>query len=180
MGINAWFLCFYELFKIDFPPKSYEDFKGRSFLQEEDSFIDNSIRANKNYYYMFRGIDYHGNVSNPSPIYKFRIEDDGISMPIPVVEIYEFPKKAKLSNYRNLRKYLYISPSEAQMTISSNGRLGPEINMSDVPERFVYGNKSVWGRKVKIRLTSKQTGKKVDMIFNFKNKVLDISDIKEN
>jgi hypothetical protein len=94
--------------------------------------------------------------------------------------MYDFPKKANLSNYKNMRKYLYITPSDAQMVINSDGTLGPRSSAPDASERFVYGNRSVWDRKIKIRLTSKQSGKKVDMIFRFKNKLLDISDIKEN
>ncbi len=38
--------------------------------------LNDKNTPNKKYYYTFKTIDYHGNISNPSPVYEVEIVDD--------------------------------------------------------------------------------------------------------
>ena len=164
----------FEVYRLDFAPRSYRDFaSGRkrvlrntvrgSVVMTANSAVD-AIVPNKKYWYTFRTIDVHGNMSNPSGILQLEMVDTGNSI-YPLIEEYTFPQKPA-SYTKPMGRYLMVAPSSNQETKHKNAKdahsfanhhqLGPDLQ------------KKMWGKKYKLRLTSKLTGKKIDVNFTFK------------
>ena len=150
---------------------------------------DDDIKPNTSYYYTFRCIDYHGGISIPSPIYHVEIVDDNGRM-FPIVEVFYIingttDSEAIKKVMKPLRKYLQVGAAFAQKIISPDilsppggapidlypGEAPPASLLGATPPGMTGGipaQDSVWStetnKKVfKIRLTSKNTGKKIDL-----------------
>ena len=170
----------FEIYRIDFAPNSYAD-----FARARKTILDNTVRdavvttsnsivdeviPNKKYWYIFRAVDVHENISNPTDVVQFEIVDTGNSI-FPVVEDYVFPKP-EIEYAKPMKKYLMIKPSPIQETMPRQA----EQNVDGLVQNPLLGanaKESVWGKKYKLRLTSKLTGKKVDINFCFKQKELE-------
>jgi hypothetical protein len=146
---------------------------------------DDDIKPNTKYYYTFRTIDYHGSLSIPSPIYQVEIVDDNGRM-YPIIDAFYLNNSPARSAETTapVRRYLQISPTLSQTTVNETELEAREGTLSpiDAPGIGLLGvlNDGVWSRPVadagdpstaqktfKIRLTSKQTGKKIDLNVQF-------------
>lgn len=167
----------FHFYKMDTEPFSYSDFE---LLGEKISIptanassatYDDKIEPNRKYYYCARSVDYHANLSYPSTILEAELVDDSGSV-YPVFKIHEFKKPNYKQPSRGMKRFLSISPSaknlfvnEREMGITDNSgpTEGQEVSLG-------MGDGTTWGKKFKIRLTSKETGKKVDFNFTLKHK----------
>ena len=181
----------FEIFRLETQPESYIDFQNTPTpditelnyfgSSRQDSFVD-TLEPNKDYYYTARFVDIHGNISNPTDIYKIKIIDEigaMAYMTIDVMDIREMQKntyKKQFPPTKKMRKYLYMKPNFIQTSI-----VPPEVDAeidgsyADYPVKlgadFVGEggiNPSIFGKKFKLRITSKQTGKKIDINLNVK------------
>jgi len=151
-----------QTFRTTTKPVSYSDFS--NFLYRVDdlenvtaiSYID-EIVPNTKYYYIFRSIDIHNNISNPSSVFEVQILDnDGAIYPIVKTITLEENKNYDLA--KPFKKYLHIKPSLFQTQISLN----------EDGKTVKYGEKgNLWGQNFKIRVTSKKTGKSFDINLTF-------------
>ena len=130
-----------------------------------NSTIDNVV-PNKKYWYTTRVIDVHGNVSNPTGILELEMVDTGNSI-FPVIRDYSFPV-IPTEYTRQGKRFIRISPSSIQESITS-GMQSAEAFLTS-PELGMGLETPVWSKKFKLRVTSKTTGKKVDINFSFKQK----------
>jgi hypothetical protein len=192
----------FDVFKLDNRPTSYEDFKFAEYKQIEttgfenpykkaaSAALDDFIEPNKKYYYTFRAVDVHGNISNPSPIYELEISYDGASAFLITKIIDLKPEKIPPQEAtKRFKKYIRIKPSYDQTLlneeqtgiIKNDGTFDsnwfPELqNDPQNPDKKIILGKdenSLWGKNFKIRITSKKSGKKIDLNINFKtNKVI--------
>ena len=170
----------FEIYRMETPPEKIEDFSGRlrKYLETDvnpltlqkassASFIDN-INPNTDYYYIFRAVDIHGNVSNPTEIRKIRmVENDGAVYPL--MEIYQMKKIMPQTTSKKCKKLLNIVPRSTQALINMNkSDMGDGLSAKNV-KRVVLGQEDVglFGKKFKIRLTSHKTGKQIDLNINF-------------
>jgi len=164
----------FEIYRIDTPPASYRDFANGTrrrlsntergkVVMTANSFIDR-VQPNKKYWYTFRTVDIHGNMSNPSEILQFEMIDTGNSI-YPLIEPYKFPEQ-EVAYMKPMRKYLRISPSTIQE--AKHRKATTAQNFIDYPTLGTRAEKSVWGDRYKLRITSKLTGKKIDINFVFK------------
>ena len=167
----------FTLYKMDRKPTSYKDFEenGTSLDMATDdasshSHIDN-VAPNKKYYYCLRARDYHGNLSHPSVIYEIEIVDDAGSIyPISKICELEEPKKQKLN--RGVKRFIHILPAFESL-FANEEAMGIEDTPGPQPgQTVVLGvqDEPTWGKKYKMRLTSKSTGKKIDFNFKFTTK----------
>ena len=166
----------YQLFKLDSKPQSYADFAGTQTIIDPElaipgSFLD-TIEPNRKYYYCARSVDVHGNVSNPGHIYEIEIINNNgqIFMRQQVVR-YE---TSKPDYSKQGRRFLYIEPSLQQVAFPpENELLITEVpNPQNSPDSNILGVSDidkVWDKAFKIRLTSKKTGRKIDLNLTFKN-----------
>jgi len=186
-------LVSFEVFRTVNPPLSYQDFKGRKIFTTSKTSYTDKINPNKKYYYMFRSIDSRGNISNPSPVYEIELTtlEDGSEAyrvaVLPKIKIYDFPKPTKDNFERSVRKYILIRPTREQSTINDKvsklpgSEENPTLNLDKIDpvlgatEQSLFARQdlsgsAMTGKKFKLRLTSKTTGRKIDFNFEFKHK----------
>lgn len=182
----------FQVFRMEMPPSTYQDFSFYKLADAETDLSSNSeplkaatsaafvddIQPNKKYYYMFRSVDVHGHVSNPSPVYQVEITDDGgapvlLTSVFPIIKEKEPPQRPA----KPAKKYIYITPNSVHLGVNKeksglmteNGKAG-EIPGNVLSNGPTLGNaeETLWGKKFKIRLVSKKTGKKIDFKLEFK------------
>lgn len=174
---------YFEVFRLDSAPSSYSDFEDQrrakvsTLIRDENRVIrsrssdyTDALQPNVKYYYTFRTVDFHDNVSNPTFIYEVELVDDGGAV-YPIVNLYQLPVVGGSVPTKTLKKILQVYPSLEQVTAKLDSNLvdgsGNEYQDPNDVSDVVLGSEaledSVWGKTFKIRLTSKKTGKKIDM-----------------
>jgi hypothetical protein len=183
---------YYEIFRLTTKPTGYGDFNKnlhavvdsefygtKNMRSSATSFIDR-IQPNKKYYYIFRAVDIHGNISNPTPLYEVEIVDqDGAIYHI--IQVIEFGKSEPPPKSKEFSKFLRIAPSfiqkEVLITNPGEDNLGidAEVSLGAAEEKlFVLPNETP--KIYKFRITSKQSGKKADLNVTFKHKHISETD----
>ncbi len=157
---------YFQLYRLDYKPSSYEDFFRSQIAliptnnSSAGSFID-SINENKKYYYIARALDSHNHVSNPTPIYEVEIINDN-GLILPLISVVDFDKKEELKQpIKSFKKYLKIQPALRHKLVNDAKTTTNNIEL---------GSDSVlpWNQTFKVRITSKSTGKKIDINLRFK------------
>jgi hypothetical protein len=197
----------FEVFKLDVKPTSYRDFSlGDSVMVDAGDFSDpckaassaafvDQIEPNQKYYYIFRSIDIHGNISNPSPIYEVEISYDGASPFLLTKLIDVAPLKKPLQEpTKKLKKYLRIRPAYAQTLLNeaksglvdeiTGDPISPSVKEQDASWQPYLGtnDEHIWsGNKTfKIRIVSNKTGKKIDLKLKFDLKNITLENTIDN
>lgn len=165
----------YELYRVDEPPESLRDFQlnyrydfDNVGLERNLKFQD-PVEKNKKYYYLARAYNENGLKSFPSTIYEVELLQSGADSKI-ICSEYHFPNLDPHTRTINMKSLLQIVPAGQQTLIESQNRLQAKYRKSyknsldDVSLGTVKDK--VWGRNFKIRLTSRDTGRKID--FNVK------------
>lgn len=159
----------YEIFRTSQRPKSYQDFYNKLIkkldITKDGSCLKDNIEPNKDYFYIFRSIDQHNYLSNPTQIYQVRLNSiEGFNyLNVTVID----PTEDKETYKKNLRKYLHISPTlnQSMLNVQEIQDNSGEYNPESINEEY-----SVFGKNYKLRLTSKKTGKMYDINFKFTKK----------
>jgi len=178
----------FQIYRLDTPPNQYEDFANNLYttattdnndptsnIQAGSVPILISQQTNKKYYYIFRAVDYHGGLSNPSPVFEIELYNDG-GAGYPIIRHYEFGKISPKTPVKTARKMIQIVPriTQAYVNEAASGLVNADGSPSNVLGNtgIVLGieDESLFGKKFKIRLTSKSTGKKLDINVDFKTK----------
>ena len=183
--------AFFQVYRLDKPPESYTDFAGnkRASVSTLISHPDKTMRTTSNtylealqpnikYYYTFRTEDFHGNVSNPTVVYEIELVDDAGSV-YPIVRTYEFPITSDKVSSKTMKKMMQIIPKFEQVTANLEENIIdtaegiPWEDPNDPPEIRLgsptLAGEQVWDKRFKIRLTSKKTGKKIDLNVTFES-----------
>lgn len=175
----------FEVHRLNYPPRTYEDFymngervEVRTSFDDElvatSSSYEDKILPNEKYYYCARSIDSHSNVSNPTMVWEVELVSEAGAC-YPKFREYEM-ETGKEKNYKkSAKRFIQISPAYMQSVVnnaaSGIGPEGPSDNLRDIA--LGVAEQTIWGKKFKLRLTSKATGKKVDFNFVFKVKPRD-------
>ena len=156
----------FQTFRIEEKPTSYSDF----VLHPNEDFaiietggsaaFDDSIEPNKKYYYTFRTVDNHGHVSNPTPVYEVELIDEKGAVK-PLIRTISMEVEENKAHLKEFQKYLLLRPTDRQIYFSEQ---------SDVNSIFSTDNEQNNKKKYKMRITSKGTGKKIDINFSFTKK----------
>ena len=187
----------FQIFRLDTPPLNYQEFDGnliasvtttdtfaRRLLEASTATADIVQAPNQKLYYMFRSVDTHGNVSNPSEVYEIELYADG-GVGYPIVRPYEFEDVDAQTPTKSARKIIQIIPRMTQAYLNEEAS---GLTENGVPQN-AFGNTDIvlvledeplfarettgrikTGKRFKIRLISKTTGKKVDLNVAFKTK----------
>lgn len=157
-----------QVFRTTTEPYSYQDFARTSnflvdFTNVSSVAYDDFVTPNTKYYYTFRTIDVHNQISNPSAVYEVQlIDNDGAIYPI--IKEHIFKNKQDFSTSKAFKKYLQISPSVSQKLFDiDNGN----IKFNE--------DQQLWGQKFKIRIKSKKSGKVIDLNVLFDKKEIKIN-----
>jgi len=166
----------YELFRLDTPPASYGDFLGGTMITVNPVYgipgehID-TIKPNKKYYYCVRAIDMHNNKSNPTHIYEIEMVNNNGQIFLRQ-EIFDFPSAEQVF-HKSGRRFLYVEPAMRQLIYDSETATpGPAALDIAPPTNTLLGAPEidrVWGKKFRLRVTSKKTGRKTDLNITFRN-----------
>ena len=184
----------YEIYKTTRKPKNYNDIAssyvatlrtdisslGEEKLASAVAYQD-MIVPNIKYYYTFRAIDRHGNVSNPSPIYEFEMVDDGSSI-FPLFQTIDIEPASLKTVFKKARRLLYLRPNARHRLINEEASGYSEASTArGAGKDLVLGNADdpVWDNKFKIRLTSKKTGRKIDLNVQFTTEHI-VTDMERN
>ena len=163
----------YHLFRLETPPKSYLDFQN-TLIEIDPSigvpgYYEDTILPNRKYYYCARAVDIHDNISNPTYIFEIEMVDNNGQVYLKQ-NVFTY-KSNKPSYLKNGRTFIYIEPSLQQSSFGDNPVTAP-ASVDEPPEDGllgISGVSKVWTKEYKIRITSKKTGKKIDLNITFKN-----------
>ena len=182
----------FQIFRTEEHPNNYQDFTGKLVAAVETriskvkldvansaAFVDN-IKPNTKYYYMFRVVDVHGHISNPSPVFEIEMVDERGTV-YPLVEVVNFEEEVPRMPSRTMKKYIQIAPSLPHVLLDEErSKLGDVESAKDIKNVFLgVEDVQIWGKRFKVRFTSKLTGKKIDFNLDFTNKDVRISKVEE-
>lgn len=169
----------YEIFMLNEKPTSIQDFANGEYfkIMSTDLVFPFIPEPNRDKYFIFRARDFNG-VSNPTQIFKFRynVYGDGDYYEFDIYEIEEAETVDKIC----FERFLSIEPATMQKVLTI-----PKISTTDNPDDTVYdlstappienisfsfegsSDYRVWGKKFKIRIKSRSTGKEIDFNIDF-------------
>ena len=163
----------YQLFRINSKPTSYRDFNDNFVEVDPDvgtpGYYEDSVSTNRKYYYCARSVDVHGNISNPTYIFELEMVDNNGQIYLRQ-NVFTF-KQSKPTYLKDGRRFIYIEPSFQQVALEKNVNPPSDID-NDPPSDSILGVNGVdkvWTQSYKVRVTSKKTGKKLDLNLTFKN-----------
>jgi len=164
----------YQIFRLSTPPTSYSSFSNSGIYINPQygtpgSYLDN-IQPNVKYYYCARAIDVHRNISNPTIIMEIELVDNEGKIYLKqkpfIFETINRPLR------KSGRRFILIEPSVSQIAYDP-APVDFASAAIDSPPNVTLGapglQDSLWNKVFKIRLLSKQTGRKIDLNITFKN-----------
>ena len=173
----------FEIFRTTTRPQSYQDFAGEMIHivstegKATGGAYEDTIEPNTKYYYTMRSTDVHGNISNPSPIYEIEMRTDA-SAPYMILNILnlEEQRSQKKKPFKPMQRYVQIIPSTTQGLLNTAESIGAgggpllEAPTALGAQSVVLGvsNEKLWGKKFRIRFTSKKTGRKIEVDVDFR------------
>ena len=167
----------YDVYRLSKPPRSYDDFAGNKYLEGVEAnikdvlnFTDN-VAPNQKYYYLFRALNHYGMKSNPTPIYVVELLKDSDNSRI-MVDTYKFPEQKVSQQFVTMKRLLQITPAPQHVIFDPEelmtNKYADSFNGSLDELKYGIAQKPIWGRKFKIRITSNDTGRKIDVNVLFK------------
>ena len=178
--------CF-EVYRTKAHPTEWSDFKNNLLYKMDTSILTDEekltgklytsdryayaaaskeeIDANVKYYYMFRTVDVHGYVSNPSEIYCVElVNNDGSTYLL--VDVVDFAPKVPKIGTKKFGRYLKIAPRITQVMID-NQRYNSGTEAKNNQMELGIDDYTVWGKKFKFVIKSLKTGREVHLKANF-------------
>lgn len=176
----------YQIYRTTTPPLSYEDFQNSLYIEKDTranpnnnesytnstSYVDN-IKPNVKYYYTFRCVDIHDQISNPGLVYEVEMINEHGTI-FPLINVYDFPEEPERQKIRDIKRFLMIKPSALQgyMEINTDGTEDDYTNLlQDGKITFGLEDTRVMNKKYKLRIVSKNSNKVYDLSFSFTNEV---------
>ena len=163
----------FQIFKTSTKPKNYGSFEVIDPDNLFNEFNSTSmvyydyVLPNKKYYYIFRAYSGSDLVSNPTPIYEVELIKDSDESKV-VVNIINPIEMETDDKSVKLRRLLKIAPAP-QHTIYEEPLAAGGYGINDVDNVTLgVADDPIWGKKFKIRIKSKDSGKKIDfnILFN--------------
>jgi len=175
-----------QVFRIDRKPTSVSDFDGnlvhtKNLLNTStgedyysNCFYEEKVQTNKKYYYMFRFVNSNNVTGHLSPIQIVELKDDGSYKyaEFDVLLQSELENETfEKDNTRTFKKVLSIKPSNRHLVFGDQD-IDFESPASTQTTNLAVGNAEtpIWDKTFKFRLTSKKTGKKIDLNVTYKLK----------
>jgi len=172
-----------EVYRIDKKPTTMRDFRGALIATKDltnlkfdtpvtDCFYEQRIRTNTKYYYLFRFLNAHNMPGHTSPVVEAELVDDGdykYSL-FDVINDSEISDEPPVDAPSKPFKKLLQMKLQSSHLILDDENVDYEGNASDEVGNFIVGNADdlIWDKTFKIRMTSKKTGKKLDINVTYK------------
>ena len=174
----------YQIFKLNNKPKSYDDFVNALAAdvigtdKSSSEVYEMYLTPNRKFYFTFRAKNGFNLFSNPTPIYEVELIQDADETRVSVKTINL--TEDTMMRTKTFGRFLRIYPSFDQLLIREYQEVFDEIQLNDeggvVAEAFTFNNKNyfvgntdhpIWGKKMKFRVRSRNTGKIVDINVDF-------------
>jgi hypothetical protein len=164
----------FEVYRLSEMPKSYQSFSGakildvRNNISTTDVVFKENVVANKKYYFMFRSINAIGVASNPSPVYEVELIKMASTSKVAVEVVSMEDQKPHMDKtFKNLLQIkpafeqdIFDDQSEQVQQLSTFKKKINDLTLGTATDK-------VWGKKFKIRVKSKDTGKIIDLNVKF-------------
>ena len=131
-----------------------------------NTFFDEKIRTNQDYYYLFRILNEQRSLAQWSDIYKVNLVDDGGFVYSLFDTFFEsdLEENTFVTPSKDIKKLIHLQPSEWHMDLNTATADFNETAQSQLGNVFAgSADDLIWGKTFKVRLTSKKTGKKIDL-----------------
>ena len=130
--------------------------------------FSDKITPNRKYYYAFRALTYHGTPSELTEVFEVELLKDSNEYKVNI-KTYNIPEEETESYKKSIKRIIRLVPNpdrlifnDLESTSVNNvnlGSLGSEQNISRLVDSSAPNNY----RTFKLRVTSKHTGKKIDI-----------------
>jgi hypothetical protein len=167
----------FEIFRTTKRPASYKDFEGNKIRvvstggDATSAAMEDNIIPDIKYYYIFRTIDIHGNISNPTPVYEVEMKTSA-GPPYMILNTIDFREEESKSKrpFKSMKRYIQILPTTTQGLLNVEESNLLEATTVKGIRNVVLGvsDEKLWGKKFRFRFTSKKTGRKIDLDVNFR------------
>ena len=169
-----------EVFRTDIRPKSMRDFENNlvrtidlrisdSDQNYADAIIGERVLTNKKYYYVLRFLNENRFPGHLSQIITAELIDDGgyIYSTFGVLSEEEYIKDIYSKPSINFKKLFQIQPNISQLELDASGA-NMKLSATNEKNKVTVGPTGtdadpIWNQTFKIRMTSKKTGKKIDL-----------------
>ena len=162
----------YEVYRTTTPPENILNFSDKLWRRVTEKEILDKVIADTTYYYMFRSVDNHGNISNPSGTFELTLMG-GVS-PFLIINDYVYPSAEEdfLRSNKEFKRFLRIKPALQQLILKKTPELISKQTSADIfnAQLGIAPEGAVWGKKYKIRINSIETGKKIDFNIDYNYK----------
>tara|TARA_B100001123_G_scaffold447651_1_gene605860 strand:- start:707 stop:3430 length:2724 start_codon:yes stop_codon:yes gene_type:complete len=174
-----------EVYRKDTKPKSILDFDNSDLVTAKPLYIPGSdyclsnciyeekIPINKKYYYILRTRNENGVTGHAEAVIETEIVDDGGYKYALFTELFEddFEENIPKQVTKGLKKIFQVVPNIAQYELDDSN-VDYSNTASEEVANLIIGTKedSIFNKTFKIRLTSKKTGKKIDLNVTYKIK----------
>ena len=134
-------------------------------------FYNEKIRVNQKYYYLFRILNEQRSLSHLSEIYEAQLVDDG-GFNYSLFNVFyesDLEENTFVEPSKNFTKLIHLKPNVQHLFLDTSEvdyNVGAYSQLTNV----VVGDAEdlIWGKTFKVRLTSKKTGKKIDLNITYK------------
>lgn len=172
-----------EIYRLNERPTSVTDFDDNLLIQLDlkmdeqrkytytSDYYDDTIRSNHKYYYVFRVLNQQGNISALSEIYEAELVNDGGYKYAVFNILYEHELEQDIYDKTsiNFKKLIQIKPNVQQINLITDNLNYGEPATEQIDNLEVGSAEDlIWDKTFKIRLTSKKTGKKIDLNITYK------------
>lgn len=173
---------FIEVYRMMEKPTSYQSFENnlrttidlKSMAGDiaSDHFFVERVRENIKYYYTFRAVNENGVAGQLSPIFESELINDGgyvygLFNQLSEDELVEPPPKSPILAIKNL---LNVIPNIQHLQLDTSGADFTNNSVDEIGLVELGTGEGFWNEKFKIRLTSKKTGRKLDLNLTFEKK----------
>jgi len=145
--------------------------EGEQIITKTNNFHEERIPANTKFYYLFRTVSQLGLSSHIGEIYEIElVNDGGYTYPLfNTIQEEELERKQFIRPTQSFKKVFQLQPNLGQIGLNTG-----DVDYSDTAGNQI-GNVSVgtadeliWDKTFKIRMTSKKTGRKIDLNITYK------------
>jgi len=171
-----------EIYRLNEKPKTFSDFDNNLVstidLKEEDSkftlpsaiFYD-MIKTNQKYYYLFRALNENRMPGALSEIYEAQLINDGgyTYSNFDILFEEDLEEEIFVDPTLTFKKLIQLQPNMSQI-VFNDGAVDYTNTAASQMGAMALGDADdlIWGKTFKIRLTSKKTGKKMDLNVTYK------------
>ena len=176
---------FIDVYRIDKRPESYDDFRN-NLITTIDNKIKNHnyaynfsrytdiVKSNQKYYYLFKTRNELGVQGHVSQIIEAELVNDGgyKYATFDVVNESELLSKVYKNISETMNRVMQISPQLDQINFDDSEVDYTKTGISQINKikvGTVPAGLKIWGKTFKIRLTSRKTGKKIDLNVTYNN-----------